>query len=149
MMVVYDPVPAQFVGPQGLTGTLQYFVAIGILLAAALGALALKIGPTASAREERALKWIAVLGPIIAMGALLVALQQWWLARDTNEKTLRAYVMLDDSRIDDLEPGKLARVSVIIRNFGSTPALQVRHNISTMMVPTNSELPPGDLAPRV
>ena len=35
--------------------------------------------------------WIAAIGPIVAILALIIALSQFWLSRDSAQRQLRAY----------------------------------------------------------
>jgi hypothetical protein len=77
--------------------------------------------------------FIASLG---AIAAALVASYQGWVARDTEKRQLRAYVFLESVKtasIDDdagADQNRGLSATIIFKNFGQTPAYNVRHSSS-------------------
>jgi hypothetical protein len=67
------------------------------------------------------------IGTLIATGfAACYTRKQWRTAADQEQRSLRAYVMVQSSEIGYKDTGELT-VTINIKNFGSTPAYNVRH----------------------
>jgi hypothetical protein len=73
--------------------------------------------------------FVASLG---AIAAALVASYQGWVARDTEKRQLRAYVFLESIRTAGMSEDSARDLSatIVFKNFGQTPAYNVRHTSS-------------------
>ena len=74
---------------------------------------------------------------ILTAGLLVAAVSQWWITRDTARRQLRAYVGFQSATVEDTkEPGKSnGRIAMVLKNFGQTPARNVRAEIMVCFVP--------------
>ena len=87
-------------------------------------------------------------GAVVAIFTIVLAVFTVWLAISTDrlvseaktsgERQLRAYVLVDNARVKDVEIGKLPVACLQLKNFGQTPAYKVRHRIEINF----SEFPP-------
>jgi len=83
---------------------------------------------------------------IAATCALFVATRQIVTgAGETAERKLRAYVMIEIVRLDNLAIGGCPQANITIKNFGSTPAHNVTHwsKLAFSKFPDMSPLPPN------
>jgi hypothetical protein len=72
--------------------------------------------------------WLSAVGPIIAGVALMVALAQFSLSRDTAQRQLRAYIGIHSmsSAVYPFENGGFTYIAQAeLRNFGQTPAYEL------------------------
>jgi hypothetical protein len=90
-------------------------------------------------------KWLSALGPVIAILALFIALRQLSVADDTAARTLRAYVLLDTGKIEDVRANSKPKVVVGARNFGKTPAFKVTHAVRVTIAPYPGPVPTFDV----
>jgi hypothetical protein len=80
--------------------------------------------------KKHPLEWaiaFMLFGTLIATGfAACYTRKQWRTASDQEQRSLRAYVMVQSSEIGVKDTGELT-ATITIKNFGSTPAYNVRH----------------------
>jgi hypothetical protein len=63
----------------------------------------------------------------IAVLALCVSVYQALVSHDTEQRSLRAYVLVDKSEIGINDDKRTATVNLTMKNFGLTPAYDFRH----------------------
>ena len=94
--------------------------------------------------------WVAAIGPIVAVVALLVALSQFSLSRDSAQRQLRAYVGVADGsfRLVNLtEGGQGILVQVRLKNSGKSPAYDYTTWIAGPVIAGASDEPFGPPTP--
>jgi hypothetical protein len=83
-------------------------------------------------RKHLGLDALAIFIAILAFGA---AGYQGWVARDTEQRSLRAYIFVDTAHLG-INNSRLPDVNVTIKNFGSTPASGFQHWACAFVRPT-------------
>jgi hypothetical protein len=63
---------------------------------------------------------------LIAAAATGFAWYQGWVTRDSEQRQLRGYAMVESSKIG-LDPNGIPTVSITVKNFGQTPIYGFRH----------------------
>jgi hypothetical protein len=94
--------------------------------------------------------WIGAIGPIIAVFALLVALSQFYLSRESAQRQMRAYMGVADGsfRLVNLrEGGQGIQVQVRLRNSGKSPAYDFTTWIAAPLIAGASDDPFGSPLP--
>ena len=84
---------------------------------------------------------------ILAFGTVFLWHATRWLVKETKEtgeRQLRAYVLMEGCGIKDVSVGKMPVASVLIKNFGQTPAHDVKAILSRLVFTeyNNPMLPP-------
>ena len=67
----------------------------------------------------------SVVAAVAAVCAAFFTGRQAWIARDTEERQLRAYLYIDHTSIAESEPGKFG-TDLLIRSAGVTPAYKLK-----------------------
>ena len=83
----------------------------------------------------------AVTGAAIAVLALVATAGQYWIASDTEKRSLRAYVGVN-SILPQLKTAPKG-INVFVQNGGQTPAYHVTVHLSGEPVPIGGKLPAG------
>jgi hypothetical protein len=79
--------------------------------------------PMAS-RKHRLDYWVWFTSIITAMVAALLSLNQAWIASDTEKRSLRAYILVEDASSDRrFTPKMPARWDIRVVNYGKTPSV--------------------------
>jgi hypothetical protein len=89
----------------------------------------------------------AAIAAAIFTGVLaIIAMVQVYDTRKSSERQLRAYLMVEKARIEDVEVGKTPRAVVTLKNFGQTPAYEVQQwaNIGYDFFPPKNTFPMED-----
>jgi len=94
--------------------------------------------------------WLGVVGPLVAVAALLVALRQFGLSRDTAERQLRAYIGVAKGsfRLVNVNGGGVGvLVHVQLVNSGKTPAYDFTTWINPPIAADSDASPFGEPLP--
>jgi hypothetical protein len=86
--------------------------------------------------------WVGVIGPIVAVFALILAISQYSFSRDSAQRQVRAYVgVLDGSFqvVNLTEGGQGIRVHVRLKNSGKSPAYEFTTWIAAPVIAGPSE----------
>jgi hypothetical protein len=118
----------------------------------------------ANGKEKHWLEYAtAAFAFVAAIGGILAAIfsgAQGWIARDTRNRQMRAYVLVDNKHID-VRNGNIG-VQIRVKNFGATPARDIGHWVCVAIrefplastlpdypfkstLPSNTVLAPGGL----
>lgn len=74
---------------------------------------------------DRATFVASVAAAVAALAAAIFTGSQAWIAKDTENRQLRAYLFIDHSPLSEVTPGKF-RADLAIRAAGVTPAYKIR-----------------------
>jgi hypothetical protein len=101
---------------------------------------------------------IAVIASVVAFLQFLALIATVRVMRQTARSQLRAYVMVDIARIDDLKVGGKLKAHLTFKNSGQTPARELTHWCAmgfdefplsgTIKTPDGDDPPPRPLAPQ-
>jgi len=102
---------------------------------------------------------IAVIASVVAFLQFLALIATVFVMRRTAERQLRAYIMVDTARIDNLKVGEKPVAHLTFKNSGQTPAREVSHwcamgfdtfphRIPIKSVDEDEEFNPRPLAPQ-
>jgi hypothetical protein len=96
--------------------------------------------------DKRKHTWLEKFAVFFAGLAFVAALWQEWVARDTEKRQLRAYVSIKAVGEMTFVPGVVPHSDLMIKNFGSTPAIKVkqRSTIEKMSYPLLGNLHMAD-----
>lgn len=82
-------------------------------------------------------EWAKAFAPFAAIAATVAAVGaflQLENARLTSQRQLRAYVYVDAIKFDDVKEGKIPASRIVFKNFGQTPAFDLRVLVRTQFV---------------
>ena len=116
--------------PTHVSGIVAGSVAIAGLCIFGLGVFYLRAHSFCAAGEDPVIcfrSWLSAVGPLVAAIAVLVALLQLSLARDTSQRQIRAYIGIQDASIQLVNIGPVPgpqglKVFIKFKNSGSSSA---------------------------